>query len=323
MPASTASDSRPRIGVSACLLGQPVRFDGGHKRDTFITTVLCRHVDYTAFCPETAAGLGVPRPPIRLVGDDPQALRAVGVRDAGLDVTAPLRAHAEETAGQVAELDGFILKKDSPSCGLHRVKRYPEGGGMGQRDARGLFAAALVERFPELPMEEEGRLNDPVLRENFVNRVYVRRRWRALAEAGFPAAALVDFHARHKYLLMAHSAAALARLGAMLSNLSGKRAEQIAPQYFEQVMQTLTRRVSRKRHANVLEHLLGYLKRRIERADKAEMVDAIARYRLGEVPLIVPVTLFRHYFRVHPDAYVASQVYLEPHPDTLSLRNDL
>lgn len=313
--------ARPSLGVSACLLGRAVRFDGGHKRDTFVSADLARYADIVAYCPETAIGLPVPRPPIRLVGEDPSRPRAVGVRDASMDVTDALEAYAESTIGTAAALDGFVLKKDSPSCGMTRVKRYPGNDGPAVRDTSGIFARILQQRLPQLPVEEEGRLKDPVLRENFVNRLYVHRRWRTLCDDGITAARLIDFHTRHKYLVMAHSNAAYQRLGKLLSDLSGDRAGHAAPPYFAGLMEALSRRVTRRRHCNVLQHILGYLKKRIDAGDKAELVDAIERYRREEVPLIVPITLFRHYFRVHPDPYIERQVYLDPHPDSLRLRN--
>lgn len=315
--------ARPSIGVSACLLGRAVRFDGGHKRDAFVAAELSRYADIVPYCPETAIGLPVPRPPIRLVGDDPERPDARGVRDETLDVTDALEQYAESTIGGAASLDGFVLKKDSPSCGMTRVKRYPAGGGPAVRDTSGVFARILQQRLPQLPVEEEGRLKDAVLRENFVNRLFVHRRWRLLVDEGVTAARLIDFHTRHKYLVMAHSNAAYQRLGALLSDLSGDRPERVAPEYFAGLMDALARRVTRRRHCNVLQHILGYLKKRIDSGDKAELVDAIERYRREEVPLIVPVTLFRHYFRVHPDAYIEQQVYLDPHPGSLRLRNQL
>ncbi len=317
----SAAAPRPNLGVSACLLGHAVRFDGGHKRDVFVVSELSRYTDIVAFCPETAIGLPVPRPPIRLVGDDPARPRAVGVRDPSIDVTEQLGDYAESVAGNAATIDGFVLKKDSPSCGMTRVKLYPESGGPAARSTSGVFGRVLQDRLPQLPVEEEGRLNDPVLRENFVNRVFVHRRWRALCDEGITAARLIDFHTRHKYLVMAHSNAAYRRLGTLLSNLAGDRAQSAAPAYFETLMEALERRVNRARHCNVMQHVLGYLKKRIDAGDKAELTDAIERYRREEVPLIVPITLFRHYFRVHPDPYISSQVYLDPHPEALRLRN--
>ncbi|MET0012429.1 MAG: DUF523 and DUF1722 domain-containing protein [Sedimenticola sp.] len=313
----------PLVGVSACLLGEKVRYDGGHKRDPFLTGPLTEHMAFTRVCPETAIGLGVPRPTIRLVGD-PARPKALGVRDPGMDVTARLEQFANSQVDGYGELNGFILKKDSPSCGMARVKVYPQPvGGSAARKGSGIFTRILMARRPDLPVEEEGRLNDPVLRENFINRVYVHFHWQQLMAPGVTAARLIDFHSRHKYLIMAHSQAAYRRLGKQLSDLSGNRAVEIAPVYFREVMSTLSHRSNRKRHVNVLQHIMGYLKRNIDSADKAELAACIERYRREEIPLVVPITLLKHYFRRHPDPYMAQQAYLQPHPEALGLRNAL
>ena len=311
---------RVRIGVSACLLGQEVRFNGGHKRDGFVVGTLAGFVDYVPVCPEVAIGLGIPRPPIRLVGD-PVHPRAVGTDDPSLDVTGRLDAFAREQIPTFAGISGYILKKDSPSCGMERVKVYSAKGGMAERKGTGIFAGVLKEQKPELPLEEEGRLNDPVLRENFLSRVYVYDRWRSLLAEGLTSGRLIDFHSNHKDLVMAHSQAAYQRMGRTLADLRNVDLEAVAGWYFAELMEALRRRVNRKRHLNVLQHMLGYLKRSIDSGDKAELVQNIEAYRRGDVPLIVPITLFRHYFRRHPDPYMERQVYLHPYPDELALRN--
>ncbi len=314
------SPSLPRIGVSACLLGQPVRYDGGHKRDAFIAGPLGEFVEYVPVCPEAAIGLGVPRPTIRLLGDSERP-RLVGTADAGLDVTERMEAYAEQQADRLGDLCGYILKKDSPSCGMERVKVFNDRGTHAERKGSGVFARILMQRRPLLPVEEEGRLHDAVLRENFVNRVWAMQRWQSLRREGLNAARLIEFHTAHKYLVMAHSQAAYQRLGRLLSNLSGKDLQPLADAYVEELMHTLRRRVTRQRHVNVLQHIMGYLKKRIDSGDKAELMASIESYRRGETPLIVPVTLLRHYFRRHPDDYMEKQIYLRPHPDKLGLRN--
>jgi uncharacterized protein YbgA (DUF1722 family)/uncharacterized protein YbbK (DUF523 family) len=317
-------EPRPLVGISACLLGHQVRYDGGHKRDAFVGGPLAQIFDYLPVCPEVEIGLGIPRPPIRLIGGGPLP-RAVGVDDPDLDVTGRLETlAAERVRGLAGGLDGYILKKGSPSCGMERVKVYPaQGRGPAMRQGQGVFARVLMQALPSLPVEEEGRLKDPVLREGFVNRVLVHRRWRVLREQGVSAAALIDFHTDHKYLVMAHSQAAYQRLGRMLADLSGGASGSLAECYLAELMQALRRRVDRKRHCNVLLHIMGYLKRHIDPGDKAELVASIDAYRRAEVPLIVPITLLRHYFRRHPDPYMARQVYLAPHPEGLGLRNTL
>ncbi|NCF10924.1 MAG: DUF1722 domain-containing protein [Gammaproteobacteria bacterium] len=311
-----------RVGISSCLLGSEVRFDGGHKRDSYICGTLADWFEFVPVCPEFEAGLGLPRPPIRLVGDVERP-RVVGVRKPELDVTVALEEHAADRVGSLTGLSGYILKKDSPSCGMERVKVYPEAGGAGLRKGVGVFARALMARWPLLPVEEEGRLGDSVLRENFIQRVFVLHRWQALEAAGLSKAALIDFHAAHKLVLMAHHQAEAKMLGQRIAKLDGRRLRSQADDYIAGVMAILAQRATRARHVNVLQHLAGYLKREIDADDKAELVEVIAAYRRGEVPLVVPLTLFKHHFRRHPDPYVARQHYLEPHPRELMLRNVL
>jgi uncharacterized protein YbgA (DUF1722 family)/uncharacterized protein YbbK (DUF523 family) len=314
--------NRPKVGVSACLLGHNVRYDGGHKRDRFIIETLGKYIEFIPVCPEAEIGLGIPRPTIRLLGD-PQHPRLVGVADPSWNVTEKMEKFAHKKARELGDICGYILKKDSPSCGMERVKVYSENGHQSVRKGTGIFAGIVMQQRPLLPFEEEGRLNDSVLRENFINRVYVYQRWHDLLHSKITPASLIAFHTDHKYLVMAHSQAAYQRLGRLLSNLPKTQLSSIADDYFEELMHTLKRRINRKRHANVLQHIMGYLKKRIGSDDKRELSASIEAYRRGETPLIVPITLFRHYFRHHPDAYMTRQVYLNPHPDSLGLRNSI
>ncbi len=314
----TRADARPQVAVSSCLLGNPVRYDGNHTRYNWLVDTLGRFVDFVPLCPEVAIGLGVPRNPVQLTGD-PLQPRVQGVVEPDLDVTDALRSQGQKVAGSLDRVAGYVFKNRSPSCGLFRVKvRTPTGV---VRKGRGVYAAAILEACPHLPVEEEGRLNDALLRENFVSRLYAWQRWLALREAGLTAESLLDFHARHKYLVMAHSQAAYQRLGRLLSQLRGVDIDVVAQSYLDEFMPALARRVSPGRHANVLHHITGYLKRRIGPDDKAELVSVIDAYRCGEVPLVVPVTLLRHHFRCHPDDYIGLQWYLWPYPDELGLRN--
>jgi uncharacterized protein YbgA (DUF1722 family)/uncharacterized protein YbbK (DUF523 family) len=311
---------RPVIAVSSCLLGEQVRFDGGHKRDSWIIGPLGEFFDYRPICPEVAIGLGIPRPPIHLTGD-PDTPRAVGVKDPTMDVTDKLEGFARETAGRLQDVCGYILKSKSPSCGMERVKLYGQHGG--QKKTVGIHAREIMRALPNLPVEEEGRLNDPVLRENFINRVLVYRRWQELRSTGLSAKALVAFHAAHKYILMAHSQAANKRLGGMLSNLKGASLDAVADAYISELMAALKRRCNRDRHVNVLQHIMGYLKKKLGGEDKQELLEAIEAYRREEVPLIVPIFLLRHHFRHHPDPYMERQWYLDPYPAALKLRNNI
>jgi len=310
-----------RIGVSACLLGAPVRFDGGHKRNRFIIEQLGAHFEFVPFCPEMAIGLGTPRPSIRLVGEV-QAPRAVDSRGGGLDVTVPLQEYSEKTARRLDGVCGFIFKKDSPSCGMERVRVYSDSG-MPRHDGQGIFARAVQQANPLLPVEEEGRLNDASLRENFVARVFVFARWQALRRQGLDRKGLVDFHTRHKLLLLAHSPAAYRELGRLLARLDSSGLGELAERYIARVMEVLKSPASRQRHVNVLQHLLGYLRRQVDAVNRAGLVEVIDDYRNGLVPLVVPVTLLQHHFRRYPHPYVSRQVYMDPHPRELMLRNSL
>jgi uncharacterized protein YbgA (DUF1722 family)/uncharacterized protein YbbK (DUF523 family) len=312
---------KPRLGISACLLGQEVRFNGGHKRDDFLVDTFGRYVEWVAVCPEVELGMGTPRPPIRLErrGGDVH-LVTLGT---GEDSTAAMRAWSRRRAEELAglDLDGYVLKKDSPSCGLERVKVYPAAGPP-SKDGRGLFAEALIARLPHLPVEEEGRLNDPLLRENFIARVFVHQRWREAERAGWTRAALMRFHERHKFLLLARNQAGMRRLGRLLGD-SGKDspAGDLAAGYREGLTEVFRRPASRRGHTNVLHHLAGFVSDALDAADRAELAETIERYRLGLVPLIVPLTLIRHHVRKQEVGYLQGQVYLEPHPCELMLLN--
>lgn len=310
---------RPVIGISSCLLGQKVRYDGTAKLDRWLVDQFGKHVDYRPVCPEMAIGLGTPRPPIRLVGT-PEQTRVVGVEDPSVDVTEALEDFALNTAGQLADVSGYVFMSKSPSCGMERVKLYGDKG-MAQKKGVGAFARVLMQSLPNLPCEEEGRLHDAVLRENFVNRVFAYRRWQTLRASPLTPKALIDFHARHKYMVMAHSQAAYQRLGRLLSHLKGVDLNKVADAYESEFMIALKRRVGRKRHVNALQHIQGYLKNRIDGEDKKELADSIEAYRREEVPLVVPMKLLRHYFRRNPDNYVDQQWYLDPYPESLGLRN--
>ncbi len=313
---------KPIIGVSSCLMGEEVRYDGGHKRCRFITDDLAPYVRFTVSCPEAAIGLGIPRPPIRLAGDF-EAPEVVGVKDASINVTRQLVAYSQERAKTVGSISGYIFKKDSPSCGMRSVKVYPPNGAQPQRKGQGVFARAIMNEKPYLPVEDEGRLNDSVIRENFINRVFVYHHWQQLMLQKPLAKDLIHFHSQHKYLVMAHSQAAYKRLGQMLGQQQGKPIDMVAQTYISELMTALSRKVTRVRHINVMQHMLGYLKKRISGEDKAEMQQIMNAYRREEIPLIVPMTMLQHYFRVYPDPYINSQVYLKPAPAGLGLRNQI
>ena len=312
---------RPLIGISSCLVGQKVRYDGTAKRNSWLVDQFGKHVDYRPICPEMAIGMPTPRPPIRLVGTS-EDIRVVGVDDPSVDVTGQLEDFALSTAGQLQSISAYVFMSKSPSCGMERVKLY-NAKGHAAKTGVGVYARVIMASLPNLPCEEEGRLNDPMLRENFVNRVYAYRRWQSLRAGGLVAKELIAFHARHKYMVMAHSQAAYQRLGRLLSNLKGVDLERVADAYEAEFMGALKRRVGRKRHVNALQHIQGYLKVRIDGSDKRELAESIESYRREEVPLVVPMKLLRHYFRRNPDNYIDRQWYLDPYPESLGLRNTI
>lgn len=309
-----------RIGISACLLGQEVRFDGGHKRDRFLTDTFGRFVQWVPVCPEVEAGLGTPRETMRLVRDDGR-VRLLTTKT-GIDLTTQLerysKARARELAGE--DLSGFVLKKDSPSCGMERVKVYHPGH-MPVRDGQGLFAAALQAQHQFLPVEEEGRLSDPQIRDNFVERVFAYHRLKTLFAARWTIGALVHFHTAHKLSLMAHRVQAYQELGRLVANAKGKPRADVQADYVERFMNALRTIATPKRHVNVLQHMAGYFKTLIDADSRQELQAVIQDYGKGLVPLIVPITLIRHHVRHHRVSYLAGQVYLEPHPKELMLRN--
>lgn len=313
--------ARIPVGVSSCLLGEEVRYDGGHKLDRYVTGVLGRWFEYVPFCPEALAGLGVPRPPIRLAGD-PAAPRAVRVNDASIDVTGALEATSRRIVPELERVRGYVFKRASPSCGVERVKVY-HAPGRAPRMGRGIFARTVMEAYPLLPCEEEGRLNDPTLRESFVERVFALDRWRRTMAEGFTAARLVEFHTRHKLLLLSHSEVHYRAAGRLVADAGRRDPTELAGEYLQTFMEGMRRQATRRRHANVLQHLAGYLKRRIDSGDRQALAALIDEYRTGAVPLVVPIRFLRHHFRHAPDRYAEMQHYLEPCPDALGLRNHL
>ncbi|HBO44606.1 MAG TPA: DUF1722 domain-containing protein [Planctomycetaceae bacterium] len=314
------SDEPIRIGISTCLLGERVRYDGGHKHDPFLTNTLGRYFEWVPSCPEVAIGLGVPRPTIRLqAGED--GVRLV-MPDRGDDLTARMQAYSHERIRQLEreDLRGYVLKKQSPSCGMERVKVY-QGRGMPRRDGVGLFAAALLEHFPNLPIEEEGRLHDPNLRENWIERVFAYHRLRTLFAGRFALGRLVDFHTRHKFMLMAHSPSAYQQLGRMVAAAKSMPRDQLRAQYESQFMAALRMIATTRKNTNVLQHILGFFKKDLDRPAREELIEKIDDYHRGYVPLVVPLTLINHYVRLLDVAYLRDQIYLNPHPKELALRN--
>ncbi len=312
-----------RVGVSACLLGQNVRYDGGHKRDAYVVETLGKFFEFVPVCPEVECGLGVPREAMRLVGD-PEAPRLVTIKT-GVDLTERMRAWAlrrvRELGGE--NLRGFIFKAKSPSSGMARVKVYGEKGAPAPRGT-GLFARAFMDAFPLLPVEDEGRLHDDRLRENFIERIFTLDRWRAtLAGDGRTSlpARLVAFTAANKLLLMSHSPEMARQLGRLTAESKRWPVDALRESYETVLMRALTLPATPAKHANVLEHIAGYFKKFLDADDKAELLAVIRDYRTGLVPLVVPVTLCAHYARKFRVDYLLAQEYLHPHPVELKLRN--
>ena len=315
-----------QVGISACLLGQEVRFDGGHKRSSFCEQDLGAHFDYHPVCPEMAIGLGSPRAAIRLVRRQGE-IRAEA-SNGSFDVTDKLIAFSEQKARQLDFISGYILCAKSPSCGMERVRIYAgtaDGGNNGgsAKEGVGLFARALMAANPLLPVEEDGRLCDPVLRENFVLRVFAYHDWQQLCVRGLSAAGLIEFHSRYKYLVLSHATTHYRALGRLLAHVGKANLQEVAQRYIQGLMTALSLRATRRNHTNVLMHLQGYFKKVLTPAQKQELADTIDKYRTGILPLLVPLTLIRHYLREYPNSYLAAQVYLNPHPDTLKLRYGL
>lgn len=311
-------EEKIRLGISACLLGQKVRFDGGHKRDPFLVETLGRYVEYVPVCPEVEVGLPVPREALRLVGA-PEAPRLVFVRSGG-DITERMQTWAR---GRLRELEkenlrGFIFKSRSPSSGMERVKLYDRNG-VPHKNGVGIFAKAFMEHFPLLPVEEEGRLNDPGLRETFIESIFTLKRWRETAGRLGSRGALVEFHSRHKLLILSHSTEIYREMGRLVAG-----AEPLATLYDRYpalLMKALRLQATVRKNVNVLQHMLGYFKKQLSADEKHETLEVIEHYHRGLTPLIVPVTLINHFVRKYDEPYLKQQVYLNPHPLELRLRN--
>jgi uncharacterized protein YbgA (DUF1722 family)/uncharacterized protein YbbK (DUF523 family) len=307
------------------LLGRAVRWDAGHKRDPYLVDVLGAHVDWVPVCPEVEAGFGTPRETMQLVrvADGPPRLMTTKT---ARDVTERMARFARRRLDALAEenLSGYVLKRDSPSCGMERVRVYAANGSGHRppaRTGRGIFADALLDRFPNLPVEEEGRLSDPRLRDNFIERVFAYQRVRTLFESRWTLGDLVRFHTAHKLTLMAHSPAAYQSLGRLVATARSIRRSELVQRYESAFMRALTTIATPKRHANVLEHFLGYFKKTLDADSRTEIASLVDSHRRGLVPLVVPMTLIKHHLRRQRVDYLAAQVYLDPHPRELSLRN--
>ncbi|MFQ6758979.1 MAG: DUF1722 domain-containing protein [Deltaproteobacteria bacterium] len=314
-------DTPITIGISACLTGRKVRYDGGHTRDPYLMETLARFVEFLPVCPEAECGLGVPREPMRLVGD-PAKPRLITIQSK-IDLTERMESWCQKRVHELEteNLCGFIFKSRSPTSGMERVKVYSESStGAPQHKGVGLFARAFMDHFPLLPVEDEGRLHDPALRENFITRIFVLRRWREAA-AHQRLGSLIEFHTRHKLLLFSHSETHYRALGRFVAQAKQYPAEALFADYEKGLMTALACKPTVKKQVNVLLHLMGYFKKVLSPAEKAELLELIDQYHREYVPLLVPLTLLNHYVRKYNEAYLAGQYYLQPHPVELKLRN--
>jgi uncharacterized protein YbgA (DUF1722 family)/uncharacterized protein YbbK (DUF523 family) len=309
-----------RLGISRCLLGERVRYDGGHVLDRFLTETLGQYVEYVPVCPEVEVGLPVPREPMHLEGD-PDSPRLVTVRSKR-DMTERMVGWARRRASELENegLLGFIFKSDSPSSGMERVKVYGPGGTK-VRKGVGIFARAFIEHFPLLPVEEDGRLHDTRLRENFIERIFAMQRWRDLLNEKRSRGNIVKFHTRHKLLVLSHSPTHYRTMGRLVAQVEGLSLHDLYSQYQKLLTEALKLLTTAKKNSNVLQHMMGYFGGVLSSDEKRELQELIDLYRNGHVPLIVPVTLFRHYVRKYNEPYLREQVYISPHPVELHLRN--
>lgn len=314
-------DNKPEVGISGCLTGAAVRFDGGHKRMGFVMDILSQWVSFKPVCPEMALGLPVPRRALRLTRTAKGETHMRFSQQPHEDITENMRDFAARYLPEINNLTGFIVCAKSPSCGMERVRLYDEKGNPGKKEGTGLFTAAMLEMYPWLPVEEDGRLHDPMLRENFIERVFALHELNTLRAEGLTRRALISFHSRYKLLLLAHHQAGYREIGpfvALIHEWEDLDAFFIA--YREKLMTILKHPASRQNHTNVLMHIQGYFRAQLNTRQRSELCDAIIKYRSGRLPILAPLTLLKHYLAEHPDDYLLTQKYFDPYPDSLCLR---
>jgi uncharacterized protein YbgA (DUF1722 family)/uncharacterized protein YbbK (DUF523 family) len=309
-----------KLGISTCLLGEKVRFDGGHKLDRYLTDTLGQFVEYIPVCPEVECGFGIPREPFRLVGD-PDNPRLIASRT-NQDHTDRMVRWAKKRVFELEKegLCGYIFKSGSPSSGMERVKIYDVNGAPAKIGV-GLFAQIFMKHFPLLPVEDEGRLHDPKLRENFIERIFALKRWRETLKQKASLNSLIHFHTGNKLLILGHSPDHYRRLGRLVAEGKELPLQELYSQYQNIFLEALRLKSTNKKNSNVLMHMMGYFKNRLSGDEKQEMLDIIDHYRREQIPLIVPITLMKHYVRKYDEPYLKEQTYLIPHPAELQLRN--
>lgn len=315
----TSSTGKIRVGIAKCLLGENVRYDGFGKLDRYLRDTLGRYVEWVPVCPEVETGMGIPREPVRLVGDI-DSPRLVG-RQSGEDWTGRMQQWGVKRLDQLQELDlcGYVFKYGSPSSGMTRVKVYNDKG-MPRHDGVGMWAQMVMERFPHLPFEDDGRLHDPRLRENFISRLFTLKRWREIMADGYTVARLIEFHTDHKMMILAHNVEIYRAMGKVVAGATDA-GEAVFDHYFELLFKALSYKHTVKKNVNVLSHAMGYFKKDLASSEKQELLELIDQYHTGLVPLIVPMTLINHYVRKYGKDYLSRQYYLNPYPAELMLRN--
>ncbi len=311
-----------RLGISSCVLGEKVRFDGGHKASQFVIKELMPHFEFVPVCPEVGMGLPVPRPAIRLITDQ-ERIALVETKDRTKDHTDKLVEYSNEVISELKQqaLCGYIVCAKSPTCGMEKVKVYSEHHA--EKTGVGLYTQKLMEQIPWLPIEEDGRLNDAVIKENFFTRVYCLYDFHQTLGTNPTPGKVVEFHSRYKLTLMAHHPLSYRALGGLVANVAKYSTQEFIETYRLQLMQALKTKASRKNHTNVLMHIQGYFKRSLDKSQKMELAQVIHDYRNGVLPLLAPLTLIKHYLTLYPDAYLMQQRYLDPHPQELKLRYGL
>jgi len=322
-PANNISTRKKlKIGVSACLMGDEVRFDSGHKKNNFIVSSLKDYFDFEKVCPEIGAGFGVPRPAMQLRHKN-QQVELVVSKNPDQVVTEQLINFSNSIMPELDDLDGFIFKKGSPSCGVFRVPVVINEQGHKDRNETGMFAKAFMQKYPLIPVEEEGRLNDATLCENFFERVYAFKRWKSVENADVNVRGFIEFHSRHKFMLMARGSSYYQELGRMVAGTTKNNLQERRRAYIQRFMEVMAMTTKRGRQVNVLQHILGYLKDVLSSEDKNELLSVFESYRQRHLPLITAVTLLRHHLRLHPQQYIVKQHYLSPYPEALALRSVL
>ncbi len=310
------NQQKPQIGVSACLMGHQVRFDGGHKRSHFVLDQCSEYFGLHPVCPEAELGLGIPRPTIQLRQYEAE-VRLVYSKQPDNDLTDKMQAFSSNRVRDLSKLHGFIFKKDSPSCGVERVPVFSDRTGMRERNGTGIFAAEFMKQYPHVPVEEEGRLNDIKLRENFLERVYAYYRWTEIDSTNNPLTAFREFHRDYKLILMAKNTQAYQRLGRLVASVNRENLYEIRQKYIELFMQVMTKIATRGQHVNVLMHIMGYLKDKLSSKDKAELLEWFEIYRDEQVSRVTPLALLRHHLNNYPHGYIEKQYYFSPCPETL------